>query len=120
MVAAMAAAVVGDMKISPPAGPAGRPTYTMQALWEGKISVKDFAVESKTLSTCHVAHDLFEQEDVLPVIDFAALNSTSAEDKQSRDANIAKMFQAAQTLGFFKIKNHGVPLEVVNLLDKNL
>lgn len=116
-----AAAVVGDMKVSPPAaGPEARPTYTMQALWEGKMSVKDFTVESKTLSTCHVAHDLFEQEEVLPVIDLAALMSTSAEDKQSRDANIAKMFQASQTLGFFKIKNHGVPLEVVNLLHTNL
>jgi hypothetical protein len=117
---AAAMAVVGDMKISPPAGPEARPTYTMQALWEGKISVKDFTVESKTLSTCHVAHDLFEQEEVLPVIDLAALMSTSAEDKPSRDANIAKMFQASQTLGFFKVKNHGVPLEVVNLLDTNL
>ena len=85
------------------------PMYTMQALWDGKMTLKDFQVAAKD-QVITVPHNVFEQDEALPVIDVAALLGT---DREAREANIATMLEAAKTWGFFKIRNHGVPLEVV-------
>jgi hypothetical protein len=75
------------------AGVDAPPMYTMQALWDGKMTLKDFQVAAKD-QVITVPHNVFEQDEALPVIDVAALLGTDSE-------------------GFFKIRNHGVPLEVV-------
>lgn len=85
------------------------PTYTMQALWDGKLSLKDFEVAGNEKP--NVPHNVFEQDEALPVIDVAALLGS---DKAARDENLDRMLQAAKTWGFFKIRNHGIALEVVH------
>lgn len=84
------------------------PVYSMQALWDGKMTVKDFEVTGKEQPT--LPHNVFEQDEALPVIDIEALLGT---DRIAREANMATMLEAAKSWGFFKIRNHGVPLEVV-------
>jgi len=82
------------------------PLYTMQAYFEGKMSLEEFARSEEEKPT--VAHDEFDES--LPVIDVAALRTGAPEDRQ---ANVARMLEAAKSWGFFKIINHGVPLQVV-------
>lgn len=82
------------------------PMYSMQALWDGKMTVKDFEVEGRD----HLPHNVFEQDEALPVIDVQALLGA---DRAARAAQMVTMLEAAKTWGFFKIRNHGVPLQVV-------
>lgn len=84
------------------------PLYTLQALWDGKMSLKDFEISGN--ENPNVPHNVFEQDEALPMIDVAALLGT---DKDARDDNLARMLEAAKTWGFFKIQNHGIALEVV-------
>lgn len=84
--------------------------YTMQALWGGKMTAKDFEVADMERPT--LAHNVFEQDEALPVIDIAALRGTS----DAGEANLVTMLDAAKTWGFFKIRNHGVRLQVVPTL----
>lgn len=84
------------------------PTYTMQALWGKKLSLKDFEVSGEDKPT--LPYDVFEQDEVLPIIDLQAL---LGNDKDARYVNLARMLEAAKTWGFFKIRNHGVALETV-------
>uniref|UniRef100_A0A7I4B8D7 Fe2OG dioxygenase domain-containing protein n=1 Tax=Physcomitrium patens TaxID=3218 RepID=A0A7I4B8D7_PHYPA len=91
------------------------PLYSMQALWDGKMSLKDFEVKGEEKLT--LPHDVFEHDEALPVIDISALLGT---DKKIRDENMAAMLDAAKTWGFFKIRNHGVPLEVVKKVESNV
>lgn len=83
------------------------PTYTLQALWEGKMTVEDFVVPGAEKPT---PHNVFEQDEPLPVIDVAALLGA---DQAARQENLTRMVEAAKSWGFFKIRNHGIPLEVV-------
>ena len=84
------------------------PLYTLQALWDGKMTMQDFMVVGKEQPT--LPHNVFEQDGALPVVDIGALIGI---DREAREANMATMLDAAKTWGFFKIRNHGVPLEVV-------
>jgi len=78
----------------------------MQAYFEGKMSVEEFARSEEEKPT--VAHNEFDES--LPVIDVAALRTGAPEE---RKANATRMLEAAKSWGFFKIINHGVPLQVV-------
>jgi hypothetical protein len=84
------------------------PMYTLQALWEGKMTLEDFVVPGAEKPS--LPHNVFEQDEPLPVIDVAALLGA---DPAARQENITRMVDAAKSWGFFKIRNHGVPLEVV-------
>lgn len=84
------------------------PVYTLQALWDGKLKLKDFEVAGEEKPS--LPHDVFEQDEALPVIDIQVL---MGDDKAARDENLGRMLEAARSWGFFKIRNHGVPLEVV-------
>ena len=86
----------------------GGAKYSMQALWDGKMTVKDFEVKGAEQPT--LSHDVFEHEEELPVIDVATL---LGGDAAARAVTLATMLEAAKSWGFFKIRNHGVPLEVV-------
>lgn len=88
-----------------------RPQYTLQALWDGKMSVEDFEAASEKEPI--LRHDMFERDEseALPVIDVRALQKGS--DEVARRENLGRMLEAAKTWGFFKIRHHGVPLEVV-------
>lgn len=78
----------------------------MQAFLEGKMKVEEFARTEEERPT--VPHNVFDE--TLPVIDIAALKHGTPKE---RAANVANMLDAAKSWGFFKIINHGVPLEVV-------
>lgn len=97
------------------AAAAAAPLYTMQAYFEGKMSVEEFARADDEKPT--VAHNDFDE--TLPVIDIAVLKSGAPE---ARRALATRMLEAARSWGFFKIVNHGVPLQVVNSfpLPKNM
>lgn len=100
---------VDDVEVVVPAEPEV-PKYSMQQLWDGKMTLKDFEVSGTDKPS--IPHNVFEQDEALPVIDVAAL---LGKDKEARDDNLARMFEAAKSWGFFKIKNHGIALEVVLL-----
>ena len=85
-----------------------RPLYTIQAYFDGKLTVEDFARTGEDRPT--TPHDVFDE--TLPVVDVAAIKDGSEEQRQ---ANIALMLQAAKSWGFFRIANHGVPLQVVQI-----
>lgn len=91
------------------------PLYTMQALWDGKISLKDFEVVG--MDKPIIPHDVFEPDEALPVIDVEALLGA---DNEARLENMVRMLEAAKTWGFFKIRNHGVSLEVVKKVETNV
>lgn len=82
------------------------PLYTMQAFFDGKMKVEDFARSEQERPS--VPHYVFD--DTLPVIDIAAIKERSSEE---REANVAKMLMAARSWGFFRIINHDVPVELV-------
>lgn len=87
------------------------PVYTMQALWDGKMTVEDFVVPGAEKPS---PHNVFEQDEPLPVIDVAALLGA---DQAARQENLTRMVEAAKSWGFFKIRNHGIPLEVVKRVE---
>ncbi|KAG0558256.1 hypothetical protein KC19_10G014500 [Ceratodon purpureus] len=89
---------------------ASGPLFTMQAYFEGHMKMKDFARTGKERPT--IPHDVFGQ--TLPVVDIAAIREGSVEERQ---ANVATMLEAAKSWGFFRIANHGIPLEVVKQVE---
>ncbi|XP_024367923.1 flavanone 3-dioxygenase 2 [Physcomitrium patens] len=88
------------------------PLYTMQAFFDGKMKVEDFARSEQERPS--VPHYVFD--DTLPVIDIAAIKERSSEE---REANVAKMLMAARSWGFFRIINHDVPVELVKQVEAN-
>ena len=86
------------------------PMYTLQALWDGKMKLKDFEVTDDAQKPT-LPHNVYEQDEALPVIDVAAL---AGQDQVARAQNLNQMLEAAKSWGFFKIRNHGVPLQVVH------
>ncbi|KAG0572219.1 hypothetical protein KC19_VG077400 [Ceratodon purpureus] len=91
------------------------PLYTLQALWDGKMKLKDFEVVGEEKPT--LPHNVYEQDEALPVIDIGALVGM---DKAAREENMGRMLEAAKSWGFFKIRNHGVSLEVVKKVERNV
>jgi hypothetical protein len=89
------------------------PLYSMQAFLEGKLKMEEFARSEEEKPT--VPHNVFDER--LPVIDIAALKRGTAEERAN---NVTVMLEAAKSWGFFKITNHGVPLEVVPHTHRNL
>jgi hypothetical protein len=80
----------------------GTPLYTMQAYFEGKMKVAEFSRTGEDKPT--TPHNVFD--DTLPVIDIAAIKEGNLGARQA-------MLEAAKSWGFFRITNHGVPLQVV-------
>lgn len=87
------------------------PVYSLQALWDGNLTLKEFEVTGLERPT--VPHNVFEHEEILPVIDASTL--LLPESHADRQASLLAMLEAAKTWGFFKIRNHGVPLQVVTV-----
>jgi hypothetical protein len=75
------------------------------------LTMKEFEVPTGSERPT-LPHNVFEHDENLPVIDVATLLPGST-DTAARAASLAAMLDAAKTWGFFKIRNHGVPLEVV-------
>ena len=88
------------------ANPGRSPMYSMQAFLEGKLKLEEFARSEEERPT--VPHNVFDE--TLPIIDIGALKDGTPEERAN---NVAIMLEAAKSWGFFKITNHGVPLEVV-------
>lgn len=102
--------VVQPAKVEPL--PTTRDIRSMEALWRGKMALRDFAVPEAERNTA--PHGMYKEQDALPVIDIAAINSG---DEAARDHNVQKMLEAAQAWGFFKIANHGITLEKVKKIE---
>ncbi|KAJ7561889.1 hypothetical protein O6H91_03G045800 [Diphasiastrum complanatum] len=97
----------GDMEPSAAAGALSSPLPVQQSVLQQRY-VRGEDEQPK------VAHDRFEREEELPVIDLAVLACGSEHDKSNCRL---RMLRACQEWGFFRLVNHSLPIHLMRQMD---
>ncbi|KAJ7541017.1 hypothetical protein O6H91_10G041500 [Diphasiastrum complanatum] len=87
----------------------------LTALLPSTVQLQDYACTEKQRPS--VAHNYFEPETDLPVIDLASLRSINGSE---RDKSIKELVRAGKEWGFFRLVNHGLPLPLITGLENQM